>query len=252
MKKINRTTNIAVIFILIGIFLCQNAAYSYDMSCLRVPLDVDKKRIKEVLSEIYEPLLVSNKYSPTYIDKDKQVILGGGGIVVSHESYKLSSANTSNLTGCFCIIKDTRTGNYAASHILGKGIRGVDYPYKNIKIAVPKMLSLLKGFEPDTRNNELVAIVIGGGHHDEKIRKLAENNYDNLKETLRSEGISIASEEPVSEFEKDMQFSGTNKIDIFHLDVFHDRSAFAIINQTSLYFPERTLSITKDESRSCL
>jgi len=39
MRKMNKTINIALIFILTGMFLCSNASYSQDISCLRVPLN---------------------------------------------------------------------------------------------------------------------------------------------------------------------------------------------------------------------
>ena len=52
MKDIHKTTNIALIFMLIGVFLCQDIAYASDISCLRVPVNIDEKRKEEAAGKI--------------------------------------------------------------------------------------------------------------------------------------------------------------------------------------------------------
>lgn len=48
MRKIYKIINIAVIFILMGVFLSSNIAYSANISCLRIPL-MDMKRMQDSL-----------------------------------------------------------------------------------------------------------------------------------------------------------------------------------------------------------
>jgi tetratricopeptide (TPR) repeat protein len=50
MKKINKIINIVVIFMLIGVFLWQELAYSSDIFYLRVPMGIDKNRAIEILT----------------------------------------------------------------------------------------------------------------------------------------------------------------------------------------------------------
>jgi len=52
MKNIHKITNIALIFMLIRVFLCQNIAYASDISCLRVPVNINEKRKEEAAGKI--------------------------------------------------------------------------------------------------------------------------------------------------------------------------------------------------------
>ena len=65
MRKMHKIINIALIFTLIGVFLCQNIAYSSDISYLRVPVG-DSERIKQFLNDKEKRIALSRLYYEFY------------------------------------------------------------------------------------------------------------------------------------------------------------------------------------------
>jgi len=69
MRKINKITNIALIFTLIGVLVCQNIAYASDISCLRVPIR-DHERLEKSLPVSGNQNLASQVGSIKLSDQD--------------------------------------------------------------------------------------------------------------------------------------------------------------------------------------
>lgn len=53
-KKAPKLNNIAFIFMLIGVILCQNLTYASDTSCLRVPVGIKYERIRDLTEKFQE------------------------------------------------------------------------------------------------------------------------------------------------------------------------------------------------------
>jgi len=233
-KAYNRRTIVITLFI---VFSCVN--FSYTSPVLRIPIDMSTIKDRSIHYINFQPLSVSPAGTPNIIDNvHKRIYLNEGGIVVADRRYSLTSGNAPNTTCCFCIVKNTETGHYAAAHIMGKviGIHNIDYQYKTPEKAISKMISFLKTLDTDMDRKKLVAILIGGGHLEASIQEVALKNFNDTRQILGAKGIFIINEEVVSEYKKGINFSGTDKIDVTHFEGFEDN--YAIVKNTSFYFSQ--------------
>jgi len=222
MRKFKKDYNLKILFIIL-IMAFSWIDFSYPMSALRVPIDTSKT--KKRISKYVNPESLSENLPgmPNIIDrKKKKIVLKEGGIVAAYKSYSITTGEDHITSCCLCIIKNIKTGHYAAAHIMGRVLapQQPNYKYRLPKKAVPKMTSFLKALDPDMKRRDLVAVIIGGGSQGEPMQELALENFNNVKQSLKEEGISVIAEEPVSEYKKLFRFSGTGKVHIAHLERF--------------------------------